>query len=107
MKNDLFNQQVTKKLDTLAHEHRNKAVVMEKVLTEIVNKPRSYLGLWKMTGFAVTAAIMGVMVVPNVMQLNSKPYTQQAITTPKLSPQMVEDLEMLSVFAEDKTSHGS
>lgn len=107
MKNEHFNQQVTTKLNKLADEHRNKAVVMENVLTEIKNKPRSYLGLWKMTGFAVTAAIMGVVVVPNVMQLNSKPYTQQVVTTPKLSPQMVEDLEMLSVFAEDKASHGS
>ena len=107
MKNDLFNQQVTKKLDTLAHEHRNKAVVMEKVLTEIGNKPRSYRGLWKMTGFALAAALTGFVVLPNVFDTNEQPQNQHVIVNPKLSPQMMEDLDMLTAFGEDKASHGS
>ena len=106
MKNDHFNKQVTSKLDALAHQHRNKAVVMENVLTKIKSKSQPRLGLWRITGFAAAAAIMGVVVIPGAMQIN-KPYIQQVITTPKLSPQMVEDLEMLSVFAEDRVSHDS
>jgi hypothetical protein len=31
----------------------------------------------------------------------------QVVVTPKLSPQMVEDLEMLMVLGEDKVPHGS
>jgi len=60
-----------------------------------------------MTGFAVAAAVMGIFVLPNSLDLNQQNYEHQTIASPKLSPQMVEDLEMLSVFAEDKASHGS
>ncbi|OTG83619.1 hypothetical protein [Acinetobacter sp. ANC 4648] len=107
MNHEDFTHQVTSKLDGLAKNHRNKAVVMSNVLDHIHEKPTNRFSSWKMTGFALAAAITGFVVLPNVMQLNEKPHSQQVIMSPKLSPQMMEDLEMISVFGEDTTIHGS
>jgi hypothetical protein len=108
MKNDDFAKELTNKLDQLALNHRNKAVVMENVLEEIHAKPfMSRFSSWKMTGFALAAAITGFVVLPNAIELKNKPDQQQVIVSPKLSPQMVEDLEMLSVFGEENVAHGS
>jgi hypothetical protein len=61
-----------------------------------------------MTGFALAAAITGFVVVPNAFDVSNEAHTpQQVVISPKLSPQMMEDLDMLSVFGEDKNSHGS
>jgi len=109
MNNDDFAKQVTTKLDGLAQHHRNKAVVMNNVLDHIENKSPSRYGTWKMTGFALAAAITGFVVIPNTFDVSNKSHhsQQQIIVNPKLSPQMMEDLDMLSVFGEDKNSHGS
>lgn len=108
MKNDDFEKQVTAKLDQLAQNHRNKAVVMDHVLDKIQHKSlASQFMTWKVTGFALAAAITGFVVLPNAVDLNDQPQTQQVVINPKLSPQMMEDLEMLSVFGEDKVAHGS
>ena len=108
MNHDEFTKQVTEKLNVLASQHRNKAVVMEHVLDEIKDKPLfSQFTTWKVTGFALAAAITGFVVLPNAVDLEEAPSPQQVIVTPKLSPQMMEDLEMLSVFGEDKSAHGS
>lgn len=108
MKNDDFAKQLTSKLDQVAQNHRNKAVVMERVLENIQTQSfMSRLTTWKMTGFALAAAITGFVVLPEVIQLDQKPDQQQVIVSPKLSPQMMEDLEMLAVFGEEKVAHGS
>lgn len=108
MKNDDFTQQVTQQLDHLARTHRNKTVVMEHVLEEIKDKSIfSQLMTWKMTGFALVAAITGFVVLPNSIDLNDKQNVEQVIVSPKLSPQMMEDLDMLSVFGEENAVHGS
>ena len=59
-----------------------------------------------MTGFALAAAITGFVILPNSVEIVGKPQNQ-VIVNPKLSPQMVEDLEMLMVLGEDKVQHGS
>lgn len=107
MKNDDLQKHVIDKLDQLAKHHPNKPLVMNHVLEHIQQKKWTERRGWKMTGFAVAAAVMGIFVLPNSLDLNKQNYEQQTIASPKLSPQMVEDLEMLSVFAEDKASHGS
>lgn len=108
MKNDDFAKQVTAKLDQLAQNHRNKAVVMDQVLETIHKKPfSSHFMTWKMTGFALAAAITGFVVLPTAVNFNDKPNTEQVVIIPKLSPQMMEDLEMLSVFGEETVTHGS
>lgn len=108
MKNDDFAKQVTNQLDQLARHHRNKAVVMENVLEGIQKKSLlSSFMTWKTTGFALAAAITGFVVLPNAFDLQEQPNNQQVIVSPKLSPQMMEDLEMLSVFGEENPAHGS
>ncbi|WP_445115424.1 hypothetical protein [Acinetobacter sp. WZC-1] len=107
MNHDDFTKQVISRLDGLAKHHRNKVMVMNNVLEQIQDKSVSRYRSWKMTGFALAAAITGFAILPNALELSEKSPTQQVIVSPKLSPQMVEDLEMLSVFGEDKTAHGS
>ena len=107
MNKDEFTKQVTSKLDQLAKEqHHNKMLVMNHVLDTVQNKPTSYYSIWKMTGFALAAAITGIVVLPNSIDLADKPQNQ-VIVNPKLSPQMVEDMEMLMAFGEDRVPHGS
>jgi len=107
MKKDEFAKQVTSKLDQLAREqHHNKMMVMNHVLDTVQKQPTSYYSIWKMTGFALAAAIMGIAVLPSSLQLIDKPQNQ-VVVNPKLSPQMVEDMEMLLVLGEDKVPHGS
>ena len=106
MKQDDFLKQVTSKLDGLARHHQDKAAVMNHVLDNIQDKKTSRYGLWKMSGFALAAAIAGFVVLPNSMDMTTQPQNQ-AVSVPKLSPQMVEDLEMLMVLGEDKVPHGS
>lgn len=79
---------------------------MTHVLEKIKEEPKSYYSLWKMSGFALAAAITGFVILPNSVDMTEKPQNQ-VIVTPKLSPQMVEDFEMLSVLGEDKVPHGS
>ena len=106
MKQDDFLKQVTSKLDTLAQHHKDKPVVMNQVIENIQDRAASRYGLWKMSGFALAAAITGFVVFPNSIDIAEKPQNQ-VVVTPKLSPQMVEDLEMLMVLGEDKVPHGS
>ncbi len=107
MNKDEFTKQVTSKLDQLAKEqHHYKMLVMNHVLDTVQKKPTSYYSIWKMTGFALAAAITGIVVLPNSIDLADKPQNQ-VIVNPKLSPQMVEDMEMLMAFGEDRIPHGS
>ncbi|MCH4245537.1 hypothetical protein [Acinetobacter gerneri] len=107
MMNDNFTKQITSKLDGLARTHKDKASVMNNVLETIQDKSNSRYSFWKMGGFALAAAITGIAVLPGTFDMTEKQHQQQVVVSPKLSPQMVEDLEMLSVFGEDKSSHGS
>lgn len=106
MKQDDFLKQVTSKLDGLAHHHKDKAVVMNHVLDQIQDQQTSRYGLWKMSGFALAAAIAAFVILPNSVEMTAQPQNQ-VVATPKLSPQMMEDLEMLLVLGEDKVQHGS
>ena len=105
MNHDDFLKQVTNKLDGLAQQHKGKPIVMNHVLDQIQVQKHSRFAFLKMSGFALAAALAGVVVLPNI---NPHEETQtQVVSTPKLSPQMVEDLEMLMVLGEDQVQHGS
>jgi hypothetical protein len=106
VRQDDFKKQVSSKLDELAQHHPNKPLVMNHVLDKIQDKKSSRYGFLKMSGYAVAAAITGFIVIPNVTEITQQP-TDQAVISPKLSPQMVEDLEMLMVMGEDEIPHGS
>ena len=106
MEKDEFTQNVISQLDQLAKDqHHNKMIVMNHVLDQVQNKPTSYYSLWKMTGFAIAAALMGIVILPNTNVLLDKPHNQTTVV--KLSPQMVEDMEMLMVLGEGNAPHGS
>ena len=105
MKQDDFVKNITAKLDGLAQRHPAKPEVMNHVLEHIQNKKTQRYGLWKMSGFALAAAIAGITILPQA-NLNSEP-SRQAVVSPKLSPQMVEDLEMLMVLGEEQRPHES
>jgi hypothetical protein len=106
MKHDDYLKQVTSKLDQLAERPHDKAQVMNHVFENIQQKKTSRYGLWKMSGFALAAAITGIAVLPHSNQI-TEPTANQAVVSPKLSPQMVEDLEMLMVLGDDRGPHGS
>lgn len=108
--NDDFAKNVTQKLDKLAHAHRNKQRVMQSVLAEITTPSKKLAPVWKVTGFAIAAALAGIVIFPNTMNLATKGHNTQTMintNTTKLSPQMVDDLEMVMVFGEDSHTHGS
>lgn len=106
MKHDDYLKQVTSKLDQLAQHHKDSAVVVHTVLEKIQDKKTSRYGVWKMSSFAVAAAIAGIVIVPHFGTI-TEPTQNQVQVTPKLSPQMVDDLEMLMVLGEDRGPHGS
>ena len=107
MKQDDFLKKVTSKLDGLAQHHQTKPLIMNNVLEHIQDKKTSRFGLLKMSSFAIAAAITGFVIFPNSTELTPKAESQAIISpSPKLSPQMVEDLEMLMVLGEDKVPHG-
>lgn len=106
MKQDDFLKKVTSKLDGLAQHHKDKPVVMSHVIEKIQDRETSRYGLWKMSGFALAAAITGFVVFPSSIEMTTKPQNQM-VASPKLSPQMVEDMEMLMVLGEDEVPHGS
>ena len=64
MNQDDFLKQVTSKLDGLAQQHKDKPVVMHHVLEEIQDSKHSRFAFLKMSGFALAAAIAGVVVLP-------------------------------------------
>lgn len=106
MKQDEFLKKVSSKLDRLAQHHQDKPAVIDHVLEKVQDKKLSKYGLFKISGYALAAAITGFIVLPNALDITTQP-ENQVIVTPKLSPQMVEDLEMLMVMGEDKVPHGS
>lgn len=110
MKNDDFAKKITDQLNHRAKNHEDKHVVMYKVIEKIHAEKSRRHSVWKMTGFALAATLTGFIVLPNALNIPNKSQTQHAIVNNnanKLSPQMVEDLEMVMVFGEDQNTHGS
>lgn len=108
MKHEDRLKPLTSKLDQLAEQHKNKNQVMNQVLDSIQTPEASRYGFWRTSGFAIAAAIAGFIILPSSTVFEDQAQTQaQAVATAKLSPQMMEDLEMLMVLGEDKLQHGS
>ena len=106
MNDDNLNQ-IRHKLDHFAQQRQTeKAAIMSHVLDHVQQRQNARYGIWRMSGFALAAAITAFIVLPNASVLERQPDTQ-AVVSPKLSPQMMEDLEMLMVLGEDKVPHGS
>lgn len=106
MSHEELKRQLAAKLNPVAQQHPEKAQVIAEVLQRIQPAPSGFWGLWKMTGFALAAAITGFVVLPGAVDVSEK-NNNQVLVSPKLSPQMLEDLEMLSVLGEVQSVHGS
>ncbi|MFT4021318.1 MAG: hypothetical protein QM666_07365 [Acinetobacter sp.] len=109
MMNDDFTKQVTNKLDELAQIHKNKGLVIQQVIQEVHNAREKRNNRWKVSAFALAATLAGFVVLPNAINLSTQNKSEAVVnsSTAKLSPQMVEDLEMVMVFGEEKSAHGS
>lgn len=105
MKNDDFLKNITTQLDRMSERHPNKPMVMDNVLNTIQDQKTTRYGWWKMSGFALAAAVASIAILPE--HIAPTPQETQVVSNAKLSPQMVEDLEMLLVMGEDKVPHGS
>ncbi|MEB3766259.1 hypothetical protein [Acinetobacter sp. MD2] len=109
-KNDDFATQITKKLDRLAQNHEHTSDVMHNVLAQVEKQRQRRQNIWKMTSFALAATVAGFLILPSAFDLHHQSSPEQVvinINSNKLSPQMMEDLEMVMVFGEDKNTHGS
>lgn len=105
MNNDDLQHKIIATLDQKARHHHNRHQVMENVFVHIEQKRHERFNRWGITGFALAAAITGIVVVPNGLIEESQQQQQISVSTPKLTPQLVDDLEMLLVLGED-IKHG-
>ncbi|MBF7682071.1 hypothetical protein I2F27_01790 [Acinetobacter sp. B5B] len=110
MSKNLFEQKITKKLNALADQHPSTPQVISHVLEHIQDRKKPKKQVWKVTSLAFAAVLASVAITPNILQfMNKNDETTQTVmaTSDKLSPQMVEDLEMVMVFGENVPRHGS
>lgn len=107
MKNDDVSPIIRKKLNEIAHQHPDRHQVMHNVMQHVQKQSKDrFKYTWKLSGLAFAAALTGFLVLPIAPTLNSEQSNQVNID-PKLSPQLLEDIDMLMVFAEDTNAHGS
>ncbi|SDB84997.1 hypothetical protein [Acinetobacter boissieri] len=109
MNKNPFEQKITKTLDTLAKQHPQSPQVISNVLKDIRDQKQRQRNGWKITSLAFAAVLASIIIAPNIFHIMSKDESTQTAmaTTEKLSPQMVEDLEMVMVFGENNLRHGS
>ena len=75
-------------------------IVIDNVFQRIEEKRHQKYNRWGV-GLAFAAAITGLSILPTSLVTESTPKDQNTLTTPKLSPQLADDLEMLLVLGED------
>lgn len=103
---DPFIHKVIQTLEKQARHHPETNQVLEHVMSSIQQRPAARRHIWAMSGFALAAAITGISLAPTLLshQPNGEP---QTVSTAKLSPQMIEDLEMLSLLGTETKKYGS
>lgn len=104
MKQDDVHNKIIQTLNHKAKTHHQRQNVMQNVMVAIENKRHNRYNRWGLTGLALAAAITGIAVVPGTFFQERD--TQLSMTSPKLTPQLADDLDMLLVLGEDRT-HGS
>ncbi len=105
MNQDNFNQKIIDALNQKAHQQQKQEVI-DQVLIHIEEAATPKYNRHLSIGLALAAAITGLSIIPGIIMTelpNSQDTTAQ---TPKLSPQLADDLEMLLVLGED-TVHDS
>lgn len=104
---DEFTKQIISKLNQAAYQHPDQADVAKYVLAEITPRKSHKVRVWAMGGLALAAALSGITVIPTLLPNPHAEQMNQAVVAPKLSPQMIEDLEMLSLLGAESNNYGS
>ncbi len=106
-KQDEFTQQIIQTLNQHAKQHPAQQQVLEHVMYAIKPVKKHPVRTWTMGGLAMAAAISGLSIVPSFLPNPHQEKLNQVVAAPKLSPQMIEDLEMLSLLGSESKNYGS
>lgn len=106
-RHDEFTQQIVHILNQHAKHHPARPMVIEHVMAAVKPVKKHRLRTWTMSGMALAAAISGISIVPNFFENAHQEKLNQVVAAPKLSPQMIEDLEMLSLLGSESQQYGS
>lgn len=102
---DPFIHKIVQTLEKQAQQHPETDQVLKHVMHAVQQRPAKRQ-VWAMSGFALAAAIAGMSLAPNLLSHQSA-VQPQTVNTAKLSPQMIEDLEMLSLLGTETKKYGS
>lgn len=102
-----FVKHVVSKLEQQAKQHPMQQQVVEQVMLSIQHKTYHKPQSWALGGLALAAALTAISFAPDLLNNSQKITSEQTVNNVKLSPQMVEDLEMLSLLGMEKANYGS
>lgn len=103
---DEFTRDIVKALNQIAQQHPHQADVERFVEQAIQPARKQHTRKWAFGGLALAAALTGITVAPHMIQAWHQEQVNQA-AAPKLSPQMMEDMEMLSLLGTENHNYGS
>lgn len=106
-RHDEFTRQIVHALNQQAKQHPSRQLVIDHVMVAVQPVKKHRLRTWSMTGLALAAAISGISIVPNFFANTHQEKLNEVVAAPKLSPQMIEDLEMLSLLGSENQKYGS
>ncbi|OUY08463.1 hypothetical protein CAP51_02285 [Acinetobacter populi] len=105
MRKDDLNDKIIDALNQKADNLNKRHAVISGVFARIEEKRHQKYNRWGV-GLAFAAAITGLSIVPSTLMPNHDDQPKMVVNTPKLTPQLADDLEMLLVLGED-IPHGS
>lgn len=104
---DEFTRTIVRTLEQGAEQHPDKGVVLTHVIQAIKPRHAANRRTWAMGGFALAAAITGIGLAPSLLSQQPSIQPNQIAESAKMSPQMIEDLEMLSLLGMENDNYGS
>jgi hypothetical protein len=105
---DEFTRDIVKALNQIAQQHPHQVDIARQVELAMLQPQRKFHSRkWAFGGLALAAALTGFTVAPHLIQIWHQDQVNQA-TAPKLSPQMMDDMEMLSLLGTtENRNYGS
>lgn len=104
---DEFTRNIVRTLEQGAEQHPDKEIVLTHVMQAIKPRQSANRRTWAIGGFALAAAISGISLAPNLLSQQPNIQPNQIAESAKMSPQMIEDLEMLSLLGMESDKYGS
>lgn len=106
-RHDEFTQHIVHVLNQQAKQHPARPLIVDHVMAAVKPAKKHRIRTWTMGGMALAAAISGVSIVPSFFPNAHQEKLNEVVAAPKLSPQMIEDLEMLSLLGAGNQNYGS